>query len=111
MNKEHILKKNMDFQSIIKKNRPFKYKYFVIYLEKNNNKDYKFGFSVGKKIGNAVVRNKLKRQLKHIISENNYHIGFNCIIMVGRDITNKTFSEMKTDLLSTMNKLKLIKGE
>ncbi len=111
MNKDLILKKNLDFQKIIKKTRPFKYKYFIIYLEKNNNDYYKFGFSVGKKIGNAVNRNKIKRQLKHIISKNIYHNGINCIIMVGRDITNKTFEEIKNDLNYTMKKLNLIKGE
>ena len=59
MNKEHIVKENISFQRIISNNKAFKYKDYIIYVEKNNEKTYKFGFSVGKKIGKAVIRNKI----------------------------------------------------
>lgn len=111
MNKEHILKKNIDFQRIIKNNKPYKYKDYVIYLEKTTSDSYFFGFSVGKKLGNAVTRNKLKRQLKHIISKKNFQKGFNCIIIVGSNILNKTFLEKEQDLFTILNKLNIIKGE
>ena len=72
MNKENIVKKNLDFQRIIKNNKPYKYKDYVLYVEKNNDNNYHFGFSVGKKIGKAVIRNKIKRQLKSIVSKKDY---------------------------------------
>ncbi len=73
MKKRNILKENKDFNRIIKNNKPYKSKSFIIYLEKNTNIDcYKFGFSVGKKIGKAVIRNKIKRQLRNIIDKNDY---------------------------------------
>lgn len=109
MNKEHIVKKNLDFQRIIKNNKPYKYKDFVLYIEKNNDHNYRFGFSVGKKIGKAVVRNKIKRQLKNIVSKKHYQNGFNCIIIVGSNILNKTYSEMENNLLEVLTKLNLIK--
>ena len=111
MNKEHILKKNIDFQRIIKENKPYKYKDYVLYLERTNEKNYRFGFSVGKKIGKAVTRNYIKRQLKHIISKKSYQNGFNCIIIVGSNILNKTFLEKERDLLEVLDKLNIIKGE
>lgn len=109
MNKEHILKKNLDFQRIIKNNKPYKNKEYIIYFEKTNEKNYHFGFSVGKKVGNAVVRNRIKRQLKSIVRKKDYQNGFNCIIIVSSKILSKNYSEMNNDLLEILHKLKLIK--
>lgn len=109
MKKINILKNSRDFDRIIKKYKPYKYKDYIIYLERNTNDVYKFGLSVGKKIGNAVERNKVKRQLKSIIDQKDYQNNFNCIIIVGRGINEKTYSKRKENLLVALNNLNLIK--
>ena len=109
MKKINILKNSRDFDRIIKGGKPYKYKDYIIYLEKNTNDVYKFGLSVGKKIGNAVNRNKVKRQLKAIISEKHYQNNFNCIIIVGKGIINRSFEERKNNLIIALNNLNLIK--
>jgi len=109
MKKINILKNSRDFDRIIKNNKPYKYMDYIIYLEKNTNDVYKFGLSVGKKIGNAVNRNKVKRQLKSIIDEKDYQNNFNCIIIVGKGIKARSFQEREKNLLVALNKLGLIK--
>lgn len=109
MNKDHIVKSNIDFQRIIKNNKPFKYKDYIIYIERNDDSNYRFGFSVGKKIGHAVIRNKIKRQLRSIISKKDYQNGFNCIIIVGSNILNKSYFQMEEDLTKILFNLNLIK--
>ena len=109
MKKINILKNNLDFDRIIKNNKPFRYKDYVIYLERDTNDLYKFGLSVGKKIGNAVTRNKYKRRLKNIIDEKNYQNNFNCIIIVGKGILSRSFDEMKENLFKAFEILKLTK--
>ena len=109
MKKINILKKNLDFDRIIKNNKPFRYKDYVIYLERDTNEVYKFGLSVGKKIGNAVTRNKYKRRLKNIIDEKNYQNNFNCIIIVGKGILSRSFDEMRENLFKAFEILKLTK--
>ena len=86
MKKINIVKENRDYNRIINSNRPFKYKDFIIYIDKKEPSVYRFGFSVGKKIGNAVTRNHIKRQLKEIVSKNDYKNNFDCIIIVGKGI-------------------------
>ena len=109
MKKYNILKSNLDFQRIIKNIKPYKYKEYIIYLEKTTEENYHFGFSVGKKIGNAVVRNKIKRQLKNIVNKKDYQNGFNCIIIVNSNILKRTFLEKNNDLLKILTDLKLIR--
>ena len=111
MKKINILKKSNDFSRIIKNNKPFKYKDYIIYIEKKDPSIYNFGFSVGKKIGNAVTRNKIKRQLKNILDKKSFENNFNCVIIVGREILNRSFSEREKNLIEALTKLNLIKGE
>lgn len=109
MKKINILKNSRDFDRIIKNNKPYKFKDYIIYIERNTNDIYKFGLSVGKKIGNAVNRNKIKRQLKSIIDKKDYQNNFNCIIIVGKGIKEKNFEEREKNLLVALNNLNIIK--
>ncbi len=109
MKKNNILKKNSDYNRIIKTCKPHHYKYLSFYIERTTEKKYFFGFSIGKKIGIAVFRNKIKRQLKSIISENNYQNGFNCIIMVNSGIVSKTFQDIKRDVNTSIKELNILK--
>lgn len=109
MKKINSLKKNEDFERIIKNNKSYKYKDYIIYVEKNDSNIYHFGISVGKKIGNAVTRNKVKRQIKSIIDKKNYQNGFNCIIIVGKGIINRTYQEMEENLFNALLNLKIMK--
>lgn len=109
MKKEFILKENNEYNRMISKIRPLKCEYYNVYLEKNNSDKYLFGFSVGKKLGNAVLRNKIKRQLKMIISSENYISGFKCIILVKKELLNIPFEKRKTELLKIIDKLGIIK--
>ena len=55
MKKKYIVKEHVDFTNIIQNGRYIRGKYFVIYYKKNELDHYRFGISVGKKVGNAVV--------------------------------------------------------
>ena len=109
MKKKNIVKKNQEYNRIIRNYKPYKYKEYILYVEKNKEDTYHFGFSVGKKIGNAVVRNKIKRQIKNILDKKVYKNGFNCIIIVNSNILNKSYHEMEQDLNLVLKKLELIK--
>lgn len=109
MKKINSLKKNIEFERIIKNNNPFKYKGYIVYLEYNNQDYYKFGLSVSKKLINAVGRNKIKRQVREIISKNNYEKKFNCIIIIRKSYLENNFQQNYEDLMYVFKKLKMIK--
>lgn len=111
MKKINILKENKDFERIIHTARYQKNNSYVIYKENSQDPIYHFGISVSKKIGNAVTRNKIKRQIKNILDEKNYQNNMNCIIIVRKGILNRSFNEKREDLFSLLSKGQIIKGE
>jgi len=102
MKKINIIKENRDYNKIIRETKAYYSESFIIHIKKETNTVYKFGFSVGKKIGNAVTRNHIKRQLKNIIDTKKYKNDFNCVIITRKKILNKSYQEIKTELISLL---------
>ena len=110
MKKINIIKESKDCESIIHKGKCSRYKYYILYYFKNdNNKYYRFGISVGKKISNrAVIRNKLKRRLKTIIDnhKNFYQNNQDYIIIMKRSCLEASFQELENNFIDLINKVK-----
>lgn len=106
MKRYEMVKSHEEFNKIIKEGLKIKGKYIIVFYTKKDYVKPNFGIAVGKKLGNAVVRNKLKRQYRNIIDNNkllfkNYH---NYIIMIKREAISASFSELEQDLINTLKK-------
>lgn len=108
MRKLYIVKNQRDFDRIIKEGRYRKNSSYVIYYEKNNLPYDRFGISVGKKIGNAVNRNKYKRKLRAIID--NYkklYVNSQDYIIILRGIAKeKEYKELENEFLQLMDNIR-----
>jgi len=70
MNKQYRIKKSDEIATVMKKGQRASSKYFIMYkLENNETNHFRFATSVGKKIGNAVVRNLTKRRIRATIDK------------------------------------------
>jgi ribonuclease P protein component len=107
MKKKFIIKKNQEFENIINLKRNYRNQYFTVYI-KNNDKEYnRYGISIPKKVGIAVLRNKIKRQVKDIIDKNNIIsiVGKDIIIIIKKDINLIKYNEIKDSLLNLLGKI------
>ena len=105
MNKEKILRKSEDFSTIISNQQYFKNKYFSLYYKESNNTLY--GITVPKKVGKAVIRNKLKRRVKNIISNNEkyIHSNYNYVIIIKEPSLELDYEGLEKNLLELMKKV------
>lgn len=71
MRKSYRVKSEKDFQRVFNQSDSVANRAFVIYkLKKSENKHFRVGISVGKKVGHtAVVRNRLKRYIRAVLTE------------------------------------------
>lgn len=99
MKKQYIVKHKYDFDRIIKKNKVIKSKFFIVYYEKNDLNHDCFGISVGKKLGNAVLRNKMKRKIRSIIDEyiKNNNNSKNYIVLLRKNGISNNYQILKDD--------------
>lgn len=76
------LKSNKDFVSIYKKGKFIVGRNCVLYYRKNGRKFNRFGISVGKKVGCAVLRNRAKRVIRQAYRENEemFPIGYDLVV-------------------------------
>ncbi len=64
-----ILNDNRDFLTLYKKGKFTASKYTVIYVRPNGRHYNRLGITAGKKVGNAVCRNRAKRLIRHAYRE------------------------------------------
>ena len=107
MKKINVVKENKDFAKIINSGKKYWNDVFSIYYDKNNHERYRFGISVSKKIGNAVIRNKIKRQLRMIVDKykNIYSNDTDYIIIVKRNYINLSFSEVEKKYMELIERV------
>ncbi len=107
MKKINIIKKNYEINKIINNKNCIKNKYFSIYSGKNNLNKYRFAICISTKIGNAVERNKVKRQIKDIIDKSNliFNSSYDYVIIIKKEINELNYQEKKENLIKLFTKM------
>ena len=79
------LKKNYEFKRVYNEGRYYVEKYVVMYIIMNNSASNRVGFSVSKKVGNSVVRNRVKRLMKEVYRQfaGNTKRGYDIVFTAG----------------------------
>ena len=106
MKKIDIIKSPDEFTEIINNGKSSKNKYYSIYYRKNN-KNNRYGITIPKKLGIAVLRNKTKRRIKNIIDNNKNTIqnGYDYVIIVKKGILELTYIDMEKELLNLIKSI------
>lgn len=106
------LKKNIDFQRVYKKRNITGNRNITAFYKKNNLDNKRLGFTITKKVGNAVTRNRLKRQFKDIYY-NNFNLlkdGYDYVFVIKKSCLNLSYKELESSFRHICRKLnKVIK--
>lgn len=112
MKKEYSVKKNKEFQEAFKKGRSVANRQFVVYiLKKPEQEKFRIGLSVSKKIGNAVMRNQIKRYIRQSFHElqDRVQTGNDYIIIARKPTAEMNMHEVKKSLEHVLKVGKVLK--
>lgn len=113
LKKSNRLKKKEEFKKVFEKGQTVKNKYLVLYLlNKVENREIRIAIAVSKKIGNAVVRNKIKRRLREAIKNHIKYMDkkYDIIFVVRYKIKEASYQEIEKNILALIKRAGLYKG-
>lgn len=102
------LKKNQDFKRVYSKGKSYGCKNLVIYYLPNNEQNFRVGFSISKKVGNAVTRNRIRRYLKESLLQcHTEGRGYDIIFIARVPAKEDSFFDIKKSTLYLFKKVGL----
>ena len=116
------LNQSKDFLKILKKKR-INTKYFTVYFGKNPknfknsfNKYLNISFVMKKNVGNAVIRNKIKRKLKYavqkILEEKELiNLNYTYVIFGKNNVYKDKFANVLSEVNETFEKIRQINNQ
>lgn len=106
------IKKNTEFRRIYNSRKSVADRNMVLYFLSNNKENCRFGFTVSKKIGNAITRNRVRRLFGEVCRLNidKFPKGYDYILLARREIVGLNFCQIEESLLKLLKKLRINRG-
>lgn len=104
--KSSRLGSNRTFQKVYQEGRSVAGRYLVLHWRKKEEEKSKIGFAAGKKLGSAVVRNRLKRIMREAwrLYPMEMPEGYDFIIVARRSLVGQGLEEAQKGLLEVLKK-------
>jgi ribonuclease P protein component len=112
MNKKNRIKKNTDFDRVFREGTSTANRKFVLYLlQRQKQNQYRIGLSVSKKLGNAVVRNHIKRYIRQAVLEMKEQLqnDYDYVIIARKPCVEMPFDQFKSSLNHVLKRAKALK--
>ncbi len=102
--KKERLRKRREFLGLYERGEKIQSVYFVLYILENRRSCHRLGITVSRKIGTAVVRNRIKRSLREIFRANKQGISPYCDLVVNakRAAARAHNQEIQEDILKAI---------
>ena len=106
MQRKHRLTSGKRYSQIHSESKGRANRFLVIKSLPNDLNETRFGILVGKRIGNAVARNRTKRRIRESLRQTSVKPGWDVVIIARRDAGKADYQQLKTateDLLNQSN--------
>lgn len=106
LKKTYRINTKKEYDYIYKNGKRIQSRYIIVFVIPNNLEYNRFGFVTSKKVGNAVIRNRAKRQSRAIIQKNWEKIktGYDFVIIARYNIKDAAFAWLEKDFLIALKK-------
>ena len=107
------IRKNQEFTSVYQTGKSYANKYFVMYVSKNDLGMNRLGVSVSKKVGNSVIRHRIKRLVKESLRlhEDMFNSGLNIVVIARKGADELSYREVTSALIHLMKLHREVKSD
>lgn len=107
------MKSNRDFQRLYSKGKSVATPTLVIYFRRTNRQYNQLGITTGKKVGNAVCRNKIRRRVREIyrLNEHKLKTGMDIVVVARVRAGKSDYATLEKNYLTACSKLGLLKNK
>jgi ribonuclease P protein component len=113
MEKRRRLRENADFQRLRREGRTLAQPLVVASFLPNGLGYTRFGFAVGKRIGKAVVRNRVKRRMREAVrrrlQEGQIVEGWDIVLIARRPIVEASFQQVDATIGLLLRRASLVR--
>ena len=106
----HSLKLNHIFQRLYRTSGQAN-GYLVLYARKNRTDTNRVGITVGKKLGHAVVRNRVRRRLREVyrLNEDKFQAGWDIVVVARTRAIYADFGQLTDAYMTAAQKAGILK--
>lgn len=107
------LKLNHVFRRLYRGGKQSANRYLVLYCRKNRSAGNRVGITTGKKLGKAVVRNRVRRRLREVyrIHESQFKPSYDLVVVARSAAVDASFSQLEGAYLALAAKLGLLQED
>ncbi len=100
MNRTYSLKRHKEFRYTYRAGKAVSCRLFTLVYVPNRQHKLQIGFSVSKKVGNSVCRNRAKRRLRACVTPmlGQLKTGWNLIFIAREEVLTCPFEQMQQDM-------------
>jgi ribonuclease P protein component len=111
--KKYRIRKNTEFRTVYRRGKSFSNLSLVLYIYKNGRDINRFGISVSKKVGNSVIRGRVKRLISESYRLNNEGLktSYDLVFIARNPSNSKNYKEIESALKNLLKKAGLINNE
>ncbi|MBE0447111.1 MAG: ribonuclease P protein component [Actinobacteria bacterium] len=108
-----FLTDSKDYESVYRYGGSVANEELVLYFLEKEDSGKRIGISVSRKIGAAVVRNRIKRLIREAFRHNESAIkqGYDLVFIARSQLRGKSFHEVEKAFIDVLTKARLLKGK
>jgi ribonuclease P protein component len=109
MKRRYRLRKNADFRRVRREGQSVSNRLLVLIVAPNKLNHSRFGFAVSKRIGKAVKRNKIKRQMREAarLCREQVQAGWDILFIARVSISEASYQEIEQSAHNLLHKMRL----